>query len=172
MALALAAFWLLHLRCASLLSRTPEGRWLGTGQAYDPQVGRWIPPLFCLDWAGLLVPGRPGLTVTGLVIVAAALAALWRVDSRLAANFGGEPGGLMTDGAYGLVRHPRYACLLLVRVGLLVAYPSPVTLLALCLWAALVARRIRLEERCLSRWYGAEYRAYCLTTARIIPFVL
>lgn len=78
--------------------------------------------------------------------------------------------GLVAGGPYALVRHPAYACELLMVAACAIARPWPVAPLALvALGAALV--RIHAEERLLGQDEAyAEYRAR--VRYRLVPLVL
>jgi len=81
-----------------------------------------------------------------------------------------EPARLVAHGLYGRVRHPMYAAELAMAAG------APWMLAALfsaglaAVFAAVVLRRMRLEERAL-RERLPEYVAYAGRTSRIIPYV-
>jgi len=77
---------------------------------------------------------------------------------------------LETDGIYGYIRHPQYAGLILITLGMLIQWPTIPTLL---MWPILIVAYYRLagkEERELSEKFGKTYREYeRLVPARFIP---
>ena len=79
---------------------------------------------------------------------------------------------LITDGPYKFVRHPAYSGALLFYLGLGTASGSVVGLgLIMIVTVYAFHRRMQVEERVLSSWFGEEYIAYMNKTKRIIPFL-
>src|SRR5215467_8418322 len=81
-----------------------------------------------------------------------------------------QPGHtLVTNGVYGVIRHPSYLGLLVSSLGWALAFRSAVgVLLAAPLVPPLLAR-IRAEEALLRAQFGGKYEAYCSRTSRLIP---
>jgi protein-S-isoprenylcysteine O-methyltransferase Ste14 len=67
---------------------------------------------------------------------------------------------LVTDGIYGVVRHPSYLGLLVTMVGWSLAFRAGVGLVIAALTLPVVLARVAAEERLLSETFGAEYDAY------------
>ncbi|MDH4556787.1 isoprenylcysteine carboxylmethyltransferase family protein [Pseudomonas sp. BN417] len=81
-----------------------------------------------------------------------------------------QPGHqLVTDGVYGLIRHPSYLGLMISSFGWALAFRSGVGLLLVLLTLPPLVARIRAEEALLRSEFGAEYEAYCARTSRLIP---
>lgn len=81
-----------------------------------------------------------------------------------------QPGHqLVTDGVYGLIRHPSYLGLMIGSLGWALAFRSGVGLLLVLLTLPPLVARIRAEEALLRSQFGAEYEAYCARTSRLIP---
>jgi len=81
-----------------------------------------------------------------------------------------QPGHtLVTDGIYGVIRHPSYLGLLTNAIGWSLAFRSGVGLLLTLLILVPLLARIRAEERLLREQFGDEYTAYCARTSRLIP---
>jgi protein-S-isoprenylcysteine O-methyltransferase Ste14 len=79
-----------------------------------------------------------------------------------------EARGLVTNGPYGLVRHPVYLGELGAVAGLVLAAPTLWNaVMGAGFWAA-QSIRMRLEERALAEEFP-EYRAYAARTPRLIP---
>ena len=100
------------------------------------------------------------LLIAGFWLVASAWRVLWQALGA---------GRLATTGAYSRIRHPQYAGFLLVMVGLLLQWP---TLLTLAMFPVLVFAYWRLalsEEREVRRRFGAEWDAYAARTPRFVP---
>ncbi len=77
--------------------------------------------------------------------------------------------GLVTDGAYARVRHPQYSGLFLISVGMLVQWP---TILTLLMWPLLTWAYYRLalrEEREMIERFGDAYEAYRARVPAFIP---
>jgi protein-S-isoprenylcysteine O-methyltransferase Ste14 len=76
---------------------------------------------------------------------------------------------LVTNGIYGIIRHPSYLGLIVNTLGWSLAFRAGVgVLLTMCLLPPLIAR-IRAEERLLRSQFGADYDAYRARTARLVP---
>ena len=81
-----------------------------------------------------------------------------------------QPGHqLVTDGVYGLIRHPSYLGLMISSLGWALAFRSGIGLLLVMLTLPPLVARIRAEEALLRSQFGAEYEAYCARTSRLIP---
>ncbi len=79
---------------------------------------------------------------------------------------------VITDGPYRFVRHPSYAAILLVVIGLGVLINNWVSLVILAAAVAVgLAFRIRVEERALFEALGDDYRRYAATHKRLIPYL-
>ncbi len=79
---------------------------------------------------------------------------------------------VITDGPYRVIRHPSYAGLLLLMmgVGLLIGNWWSFLCLTVVIAGGLVFR-IRVEERALMQNLGHDYRSYAATHKRLLPFV-
>lgn len=76
---------------------------------------------------------------------------------------------LVTDGLYGVVRHPQYLGIFLALFGQLIHWP---TVLTLALFPAIVwvyVRLARREEAQVLRKFGEEYRAYQQRVPMFLP---
>lgn len=94
----------------------------------------------------------------GLVIIARG----WRRIHR-------AQGALVTDGLYAWVRHPQYSGLFLITIGLLIQWPTIITLLTWPILIAMYVRLARREEGDMERQLGDAYRAYRERVPRFIP---
>ncbi len=80
-------------------------------------------------------------------------------------------GELVTDGIYRYVRHPQYLGLIILTVGLLIQWPTIVTL---AMWPVLVLMYYRLakrEEREAIEAFGERYEEYKKQTPMFLPSV-
>lgn len=150
------------------------------GLSYDPALVRWSAVLSVLELAVILdyahwrlVPAleRPLFQGLGLALLIASAIGLARTDAWLARHFSSEQaaGQLMTEGPYRLVRHPRYASLLLAKLAFPLLFASIVGWALLPAWGFLIGRRIRREEAHVRELFGPNYDAYARRTARLLP---
>lgn len=117
------------------------------------------------------------LAVTGLVLVIGGLSlriaagrTLGRWWSLRAEIREGQP--LVQTGPYRRVRHPAYLGMLIVCLGIPLAFQSiwAAVVMVVGMWPA-IAHRITIEERLLEQHFGEDYRAYARRTARLIPWI-
>ena len=81
-----------------------------------------------------------------------------------------QPGHvLVTDGIYGIIRHPSYLGLLVSMLGWALAFRSTVGVLLTALVVPVLLARINAEETLLHSQFGDAYDAYRRRTARLIP---
>jgi len=116
--------------------------------------------------------------VAGVLGSAALLFALWlfwRAHRDLAADWSPslevfEGHRLVTEGIYGVIRHPMYASQVAWAIGQTLLLRNwiagPASLVALL---PLFLVRIPQEERMLVQHFGDDYRLYCERTGRIVP---
>jgi protein-S-isoprenylcysteine O-methyltransferase Ste14 len=77
--------------------------------------------------------------------------------------------GLVTDGAYALMRHPMYAAALAMALGLALALQSLAGLGVFGVYVLMLRRLMPFEEAGLRNVYGEAYDAYTRTVPRLIP---
>ena len=83
-----------------------------------------------------------------------------------------QPGHtLVTEGVYGVIRHPSYLGLLVNSLGWGLAFRSGVGVLLTGLLIPPLLARIRAEERLLRTQFGGKYDTYCARTSRLIPWL-
>src|SRR5215471_19507933 len=81
-----------------------------------------------------------------------------------------QPGHtLVTNGIYGVIRHPSYLGLFINSLGWSLAFRSGVGLLLTVLLIPPVLARINAEEELLHSQFGDDYNAYRSQTWRLIP---
>lgn len=119
-------------------------------------------------WATLLGYGRGGAAVemlTGSVFILAGVLLIIKGWGRV--YFRGD--SLVTDGVYGLIRHPQYTGIFLVIFGQLVHWPTVFTLALAPVIVWLYVRLARWEETRLIERYGDQYRKYQQRVPMFIP---
>ena len=79
---------------------------------------------------------------------------------------------LVRSGPYRIVRHPIYASMLCLLLGIaFIAAPPMFFAIALLLFLAGTEIRVRIEDRLLADRFGEEFRAYRQRTAAYIPLL-
>jgi protein-S-isoprenylcysteine O-methyltransferase Ste14 len=78
---------------------------------------------------------------------------------------------LVTDGIYGIIRHPSYLGLLINSLGWSLAFRSGVGVLLTLLLIPPLLARINAEENLLHSQFGDEYNTYRSHTWRLVPGV-
>ena len=138
---------------------------LGFALAYFPALA---------DRYGVLTFGGDGVRWAGVVLYAlggvlrlAPVFVLGRRFSGLVAIQ--HDHRLVTDGVYGVIRHPSYLGLLVGTLGWSLVYRSGVGLVITALIALVLVARMNAEERLLSETFGSEYEAYRARTWRLVP---
>lgn len=115
-----------------------------------------------LAWTGVL------LAWAGAVLVVWAKTLLGRWFS---ASFGVKPGHeLVTRGPYALVRHPMYTGLVLLGVGVGLAWDSAVTLGLALVYLVPFWLHTMVEEQIFEAHFGDAWRDYRARVPRLVPF--
>jgi len=78
---------------------------------------------------------------------------------------------LVTEGPYRLLRHPRYAGILLFNTGLALVFRSWLGLILVVALAGVLLWRVHDEEALMRREFGADWEAYSARSWRFIPFI-
>ena len=80
----------------------------------------------------------------------------------------GEPGKLISGGAFGVTRNPLYIAFFSMLLGVFFIFPTWVffTYLMVALWR--IDRQVGLEENSLRKVYGQEYNDYCEKVRRYL----
>ena len=129
---------------------------------------RWrMPP----DRVGM---GRLAVSMLcGPLAVALAWTAVPRLGKQWRMNAGLYPDHeLVQTGAYGVVRHPIYASMLAIFLGLgLLLARWQALAIGLVLFVAGVEIRVRIEDRLLESRFGEEFRAYRRRVRAYLPSV-
>jgi protein-S-isoprenylcysteine O-methyltransferase Ste14 len=124
----------------------------------------------------LYLPGGDLTRYLGLLMfLGGAILATW-AQRHFGRFFGGEPAiqegrQLITDGPFARIRHPRYAGLILMFVGLPLVFLSKVGLAGGLACLVLFVVRLHREEKRLAGEFGGDWAHYAGATKRIIPWV-
>jgi len=129
--------------------------------AWSDRTGFWTIDGDLVRWLGVALCAAGGVLRLWPVFV------LSRRFSGLVAI---QPGHrLVTDGIYGVIRHPSYLGLIVNLLGWALAFRSVIGLLLVALTVLILLGRIHSEEALLRSQFGAEYDAYRARTWRLIP---
>lgn len=133
---------------------------LGTAAPFGHLEGHLLATLLSLPvWASLVI------CLLGGAIMAVGLSIMWRAWRQIHAAHG----ALVVDGVYERVRHPQYAGLFLITIGMLVQWPTMLTLL---MWPLLTVAYYRLamrEEQEMMAQFGAAYEVYRRRVPAFLP---
>ncbi len=81
----------------------------------------------------------------------------------------GAKGGLVTGGPYAYVRHPQYSGLFLAMTGMLIQWPTIITVLMFPVLVYVYYRLAKREENEMIMMFGDEYRNYMEKTPMFVP---
>jgi len=157
---------------------TPAERGLLAGLAF----GLFVPPLIYsltswLSFADYQLSPRAKTRAgwLGTLLLTAALWLFWRAHRDLGANWSpsleiGAEHKLITQGVYGVIRHPMYAMQLLSGLAQALLLPNWIAgWTGLLVFVALYLVRVPQEEQMMLDHFGDAYRAYSARTGRIVP---
>jgi protein-S-isoprenylcysteine O-methyltransferase Ste14 len=129
--------------------------------AWCDRTGFWTIDGDVVRWLGVVLYAAGGALRMWPVFV------LGRRFSGLVAI---QPGHrLVTDGIYGIIRHPSYLGLIVNMLGWALAFRSALGVLLAAITVPILVGRIRSEETLLQSQFGAAYDAYRARTWRLIP---
>jgi protein-S-isoprenylcysteine O-methyltransferase Ste14 len=137
------------------------GLLLGFVPAYTERIGVWVIDGDAVRWLGVVLAAAGGALRIWPVFVLGR-----RFSGLVAIQVGHE---LVTDGIYGVIRHPSYLGLLINALGWALAFRSGAGVLLTALLIPPLLARIRAEEALLRAHFGSEYEQYCQRTSRLIP---
>lgn len=125
---------------------------------------RFLPDLRAYFWIGAAV------TAIGLLF------SIW-ARTHLGSNWSQavavkQDHQLITTGPYALVRHPIYTGLLTGFIGSAIAGGQWRGVLAVVIIAAMLWRKLALEEAWMQERFGDSYTAYRAKVARIVPYLI
>lgn len=81
-----------------------------------------------------------------------------------------KDGKLITSGIYSYIRHPMYASVLVMMLGITILYPSQYEYTLY--WLLIIVLLIKLfHEESLWKFENQQYLEYMKTTRRLVPFI-
>jgi len=116
-------------------------------------------------------------SIPALIIFLFGLAlGLWALDHNKRGNFNIQPKlkegcKLVTTGAYRYIRHPMYASVITMMLGVLIATPTPLELLFFIALVTVLVLKAKREEKLWSR-HDEAYLSYKKKTKLLIPYIL
>jgi protein-S-isoprenylcysteine O-methyltransferase Ste14 len=160
-------------RCAEVVQEV-------SGKNFDPHMLTWITLISAADllifldygrWRLAPLLERLALQGSGLVLFLVGGLFLFWADTYLARHFANDLSKrkVISGGPFRLMRHPRYASLLVGRVAYALIFASIIGWLLAAVWLVLILHRVRLEEAHLRGIFGEDYDAYAAGTARLFP---
>lgn len=131
--------------------------------AWTDRIGFWTIDGDAVRWLGVALTAAGGALRRAPVFI---------LGNRFSGLVAIQPGHiLVTNGLYGVIRHPSYLGLLVSSLGWGLAFRSGVGVLLAILLIPPVIARIHAEEALLRGQFGVQYDAYRARTARLIPGV-
>lgn len=126
-----------------------------------------------LDFANYILPARAGWV--GIIILACALFVFWRAHKDLGLNWSPsleirEKHELITNGIYGLIRHPMYASQWLWVIAQPLLLQNWIAgFLNLIIFIPFYILRVQAEEKMMLNSFGEEYKTYMQKTGAVFP---
>jgi protein-S-isoprenylcysteine O-methyltransferase Ste14 len=93
----------------------------------------------------------------------------WHIQAGVPELTGSQAAGLLTEGIYSRIRHPRYVETMLWIIGYALFTNYLAVYLAFCLMLPLIHAVVLLEEKELKARFGQAYEEYCRRVPRYIP---
>jgi protein-S-isoprenylcysteine O-methyltransferase Ste14 len=123
-----------------------------------------ISPVGVAAWIGL------GLLWCGVALRVWSFRTLGRYFTFTVQTSRDQP--VIAGGPYRVIRHPGYAALLLIIMGIGLFIANWISLISLAAFVVCgLAYRITVEERALMHDLGENYGAYAATRSRLVPFI-
>ncbi len=136
------------------------GNKLGVANPFGHVNGHLLGTLFgAPEWVKLVICQMGGFVM---------LIGLWIMGAGWKRIYHGD-GGLVTEGPYARVRHPQYSGLFLVTIGMLIQWPTILTLVMFPILTYAYYKLSLREERDMEAKFGEEYREYERAIPRFVP---
>lgn len=134
-------------------------------RSFGSQIGqRQLPPLLEIALVGSAI----AIALLSAWLVIAAVRALGKQFAVAARVITGHV--LITNGPFGVVRHPIYTGLLGMLLSTAIAFSTwPGLILSIALYLAGTTMRIRKEERLLRETFGKEFQDYAEEVPALVP---
>ncbi|OGW34330.1 MAG: isoprenylcysteine carboxyl methyltransferase [Nitrospirae bacterium GWD2_57_9] len=119
-------------------------------------------------WVALFGGGAATLAIVHLIsngLVFAGFYIMWKSWKLIH----GSKDRLVVEGPYARVRHPQYSGLFLIMTGMLIQWPTIITVLMFPVLVYIYYRLSKVEEREVEKVYGDEYRRYAEKTPMFVP---
>ena len=131
-------------------------------------------PLSVVGFEAIRRRRRPRLHIGGLALMAGGwllyrLAGGYRRTLAGGSGMSTEPRRLVTGGPYAHTRNPMYLGHLMFSAGLALAVRSPLALVLLFERWRRFSAQVRVDERRLTKIFGAQYDAYLRSVPRWLP---
>ena len=126
-----------------------------------------------LDFANYTLPAWAGWL--GILLLASGVFVFWRAHADLGLNWSPtleirEKHELITEGIYGVIRHPMYASQWLVAIAQpLLLHNWIAGFLNLLAFIPFYLLRVKAEEHLMLDTFGRQYREYMKTTGGVFP---
>lgn len=110
--------------------------------------------------------GTVGLIIAGIGVIMV----LYSMDflCKFGTWVGSDVSGLRTDGIYAYSRNPQFVFYFVVLVGISIPWWNWYVLVSLVFYFILVYAMVTIEERHLTKIFGAEYLQYCQRVPRFV----
>ncbi len=134
----------------------------------------WLPAF--ADRRDILTFGGEGVRWLGVALYAVGgalrMAPVFVLGRRFSGLVAIQPDHrLVTDGIYGIIRHPSYLGLVINTLGWSLVFRSGIGVFLVVLILLVLIGRMNAEERLLGETFGAEYDAYRARTWRLVPYI-
>jgi protein-S-isoprenylcysteine O-methyltransferase Ste14 len=151
-----------------------SNRWVIAALGVLSVIDAWLPAY--TDRIDFLTFGGEGVRWVGFLLYSIGgvlrLAPVFVLGRRFSGLVAIQPEHrLVTDGLYGVIRHPSYLGLLVGVLGWACAFRSGVGVVIALMMLVVILGRIDAEERLLSETFGREYDAYRARTWRLVPYI-
>ena len=131
--------------------------------AYTDRIGFWTFDGDAIRWLGVVL-----FAVGGALRIWPVFVLGYRFSGLVAIQ---PEHSLVTNGVYGVIRHPSYLGLLVNSLGWALAFRSVIGVLLMACTIPPLLARIHSEETLLRSQFGDEYDMYRARTSRLIPWL-